>query len=99
MAANLYTYDIVVATELIQTAVDHLLSAASTQSDVEKTVPPSLRRELEQWQLSERGVECGGGVEMDATVASGRKMMAFETVLLIQKQLKVTPLPGEKALH
>lgn len=87
MATNLYSYDIVSATEVIQTAVDHLLSK-------EKTVPSSLRRELEQWRLSEKGVECEEGVEVDA---SGNKMIAFETVLRIQKQLAVTPLPGEEA--
>ena len=87
---DLYRYDVVVATELVRGAVDHLLS-----DQCRDCIPFQLVRELEQWRDSKDGVERADCVEVEvATEGEGSefKLVSFDVLRQIQKQLVEYPM-------
>ena len=82
--ADLYAYDNVVVTRLLEDNVKHLLS-----EEVKRSVSEVLITKLEQWRKSDRGVEVLNNVCLD--VEPQLKVMPFSLVRQIQEQLKITP--------
>ena len=80
---DLYCYDSVTVNSLLEDSVNHLLS-----SDIRGSISVKLVRELEEWKDSEKGREIEKCVECE----DGKKLMSFDLVQHIQKQLKETPL-------
>lgn len=85
MAAS---YDVIEETESIQKAVDHLLLGEGSQD-----LCSSLRLQLKQWRQSETGIE---GVEKNA---HDKKLLSFDMLLKVHKQLKSHCLPEYKSVH
>lgn len=87
---DLYRYDVVVATALVGTAVDHLLS-----EEHRDRVPFKLVRKLEQWRESKEGVECGDCVEVELAnddEANELKLVSFDLLREIQNELIEHPM-------
>ena len=87
---DLYRYDVVVATALVERAVDHLLG-----EECRDRIPVKLVRELEQWRESKEGVERGECVEVEVATddeASEFKLVSFDLLRQIQKELVEHPM-------
>ncbi len=86
--ADLYSYDNVVVTRLLEDSVRHLLS-----EEIKKSVSEVLITKLEEWEESDRGVDVLSNdvsLEVDDD-GSDLKIMPFKLVKQIQEQLKITP--------
>ena len=84
-------YDIIVATESIRRAIQYLLSGEGSKD----VLCQSLRQQLERWCQSETGIDVDEGVEM----MSDKKLLSFDLLLKIHKQLKSHCLPEYKTVH
>ena len=84
---DLYTYDSIVVTPLLEDTVEHLLS-----SEVTKSVSAGLITELNLWKKSDRGVDIKDNVSItDSDDKEGMKMMPFNLVRRISEQIKKSP--------
>ena len=84
---DLYTYDSIVVTPLLEDTVEHLLS-----SEVKKSVSAGLITELNLWKKSDRGVDIKDNVSItDSNDKEGMKMMPFNLVRRISEQIKKSP--------
>ena len=81
---DLYSFDSILVTPLLEKSVDHLLS-----EDVRDSVSKKLISELEQWKESDNGRDLQSNVDLDT---EGSKVMSFDLLKKIQEQLKSNPL-------
>lgn len=92
---DLYTYDLVSVTPLLEASVNHLLSIGPKYSVSEK-----LLTELEKW--SKDGVELQPNVQLntdDDDDDDDVKVMPFELVKKIHEQLKIVPVQSQPSLQ
>ena len=79
------SYDIIEETESIRKAIDHLLSGEESQD-----LCLTFRQKLNQWRQNETGIE---------GVAHDKKLLSFDMLLEVHKQLKSHCLPEYKTIH
>lgn len=80
--ADLYTYDLVAVTPLLQASVTHLLSVGP-----EYSVSENVLAELKKWDKN--GVDIQPNVELVSN--NEVKAIPFELVKRIQEQLQIAP--------
>ena len=81
--ADLYTYDNIVVTPLLEESVNHLLS-----EKVKECISEKLLAELEDWRRFPKPVNENDDADVED---EQKKVMSFSLVKRIQEQLQITP--------